>query len=417
MLNTFPSPISSLLDARIDGHCLPAGLYTREDVFQADLDVFFSRHWIHVGLECDVPEAGDAVVIDIGSTSLILLRDDDNAIRVVRNVCRHRGARLLDAGSTVISKLVCPYHQWTYELSGELSYAPHMGKNFDKSCKSLKAVNFRSIGGLIYVCLSDNPPQDIKRLEEVMDGRLEPYDIRNAKVAHQMDVIEKGNWKLTMENNRECYHCSANHPELCVSFVDLDFGYDPDSLSPEDREEAEAHFAMYSERTKDWEADGFPSSTVEQVRNCETNFRTQRLIIAGAGESQTEDSTAASSKLLGTMTRKDLGDVHLWGHNSWCHFMGDHAVISIAIPLSADTTLIRTKWLVHKDAMEGVDYDLAKLTHVWTETTNQDAELVARAQAGVEDPGYEPGPYSRFTEVALDDFASWYIERMRAHGY
>jgi glycine betaine catabolism A len=148
MLNTFPSPISSLLDARIDGHSLPAGLYTREDVFQADLDVFFSKHWIHVGLECDVPEAGDAVVIDIGSTSLILLRDDDNEIRVVRNVCRHRGARLLDAGSTVISKLVCPYHQWTYELSGELSYAPHMGKNFDKSCRSLKAVNFKSIGGL-----------------------------------------------------------------------------------------------------------------------------------------------------------------------------------------------------------------------------------------------------------------------------
>jgi Rieske 2Fe-2S family protein len=114
-----------LLDARIDGHSLPAGLYTREDVFQADLDVFFSRHWIHVGLACDVPEAGDAVVIDIGSTSLILLRDDDNDIRVVRNVCRRRGARLMDAGSTVISKLVCPCHQWTYELSGELSYAPH----------------------------------------------------------------------------------------------------------------------------------------------------------------------------------------------------------------------------------------------------------------------------------------------------
>ncbi len=417
MLNTFASPISSLLDARIDGHSLPAGLYTREDVFQADLDVFFSKHWIHVGHECDVQEAGDAVVIDIGSTSLILLRDDDNEIRVVRNVCRHRGARLLDAGSTVVSKLVCPYHQWTYELSGELSYAPHMGKDFDKSCRSLKAVNFRSIHGLIYVCLSDNPPQDIRRLEEVMEPRLAPYDIRNAKVAHQLDVIEKGNWKLTMENNRECYHCSANHPELCVSFVDLDFGYDPESLSPEDREEAEAHFAMYTGRTRDWEADGFPSSPVEQVRNCETNFRTQRLIIAGAGESQTEDSTAASSKLLGTMTRKDLGDTHLWGHNSWCHFMGDHAVTSIAIPLSADTTLIRTTWLVHKDAVEGVDYDLAKLTHVWTETTNQDAQLVARAQAGVRDPGYEPGVYSRFTEGALDDFASWYIERMRAHGY
>lgn len=417
MLNRFASPISSLLDARADGHSLPAGLYTRDDVFEADLDVFFMRHWIYVGLECEVPEAGDAVVIDIGKISVILLRDDENEIRVVRNVCRHRGARILDAGPTVVSKLVCPYHQWTYELDGGLSYAPHMGKDFDKSCRSLKPVQFKSIGGLIYICLADEAPKDIETLDEVMRARLAPYDLRNAKVAHQVDVIEEGNWKLTMENNRECYHCSANHPELCVSFVDLDFGFDPESLSAEDRKQAEAHFAMYAERTKAWEADGFPSATVEQVRDCETNFRTQRLIIAGAGESQTEDATAASSKLLGKMTRKDLGDTHLWGHNSWNHFMGDHAVTAMVIPLSADKTLVRTKWLVHKDAVEGVDYDLHKLTHVWIETTNQDADLVARSQAGVSDPAYEPGPYSRFSERALDDFATWYIDRMRAHGY
>jgi glycine betaine monooxygenase A len=417
MLDKVSSSITTLLDERIEGHSLPAKLYTREDVFEADLEVFFMNHWIHVGLECEVPEPGDATVIDIGSTSLILLRDDENEIRVVRNVCRHRGSRLLDAGSTVVSKLVCPYHQWTYELSGELSYAPHMGKDFDKSCRSLKPVNFKSIGGLIYVCLSEAPPQDIERLEEVMEERLAPYDLRNAKVAHQVDVIEKGNWKLTMENNRECYHCSANHPELCLSFVDLDFGFDPESLSPEDREEAEEHFAMYAERTKIWEAAGFPSTSVEQVRSCETNFRTQRLIIAGAGESQTEDATAASSKLLGTMTRKDLGDLHLWGHNSWNHIMGDHAVSSMVIPLSADTTLVRTKWLVHKDAVEGVDYDLDKLTHVWIATTEQDSELVARSHSGIQDPAYEPGPYSKFSEGALDDFSTWYVERMHAHGY
>ncbi|WP_331372750.1 aromatic ring-hydroxylating oxygenase subunit alpha [Sinorhizobium chiapasense] len=417
MLQTFSSSISPLLDARADGHSLPAGLYTRDDVFEADLEVFFRRHWICIGLECDVPEPGDATVVDIGNSSLILLRDDDGEIRVVHNVCRHRGARLLDAGTTVVSKLVCPYHQWTYELSGELSYAPHMGVDFDKSCKNLKPVNFKSIGGLIYVCLSDNPPEDIARLEEVMEERLAPYDIRSAKVAFQSDVIEKGNWKLTIENNRECYHCSANHPELCVSFVDLDFGFDPEGLSPEDREEAESHQALYQERTTAWEAAGHPSSAVEPVVDGATNFRTQRLIIAGAGESQTPDATAASAKLLGSVTRKDLGDTHLWGHNSWNHFMGDHAVTSIVIPLSADTTLVRTKWLVHKDAVEGVDYDLDKLTSVWLATTDQDAELVARSHAGIQDPAYEPGAYSRFAEGHLDDFATWYINRMRAHGF
>ncbi|CAN7764761.1 (Fe-S)-binding protein [Ensifer sp. NM-2] len=417
MLQTFASPISALLDARAEGHSLPAGLYTREDVFEADLEVFFRRHWICIGLECDVPEPGDATVIDIGKTSLIVLRDDDGDIRVMHNVCRHRGSRLLDPGKTIVSKLVCPYHTWTYELTGELSYAPHMGKNFDKECRSLKAVAFKSVGGLIYVCLSDNPPEDIERLIDVMAERLAPYDISNAKVAYESDVIEQGNWKLTIENNRECYHCSANHPELCVSFVDLDFGFDPDALSLEDRAQAEEHFSLYAERTKRWEADGYPSAAVEQLVNCTTNFRTQRLIISGAGESQTPDATAASATLLGTILRKDLGDMHLWGHNSWNHFMGDHAVVSIVIPLSADKTLVRTKWLVHKDAVEGIDYDLEKLTNVWIATTEQDAELVARSHAGIEDPAYVPGPYSPFSETNLDKFTSWYIDRMRAHGY
>ncbi len=417
MLNKFPSSISAILDSRAEGHSLPAGLYTRDDVFQADLDVFFRKHWIYVGLECDVPEPGDATIIDIGTTSLILLRDDDEQIRVVHNVCRHRGTRLLDGGPTVISKLVCPYHQWTYELSGQLIHARHMGTDFDKSCRNLKPVNFRSIGGLIYVCLSDTPPEDIVNLERVMEERLAPYDIRNARIAYQTDVIEAGNWKLTMENNRECYHCAANHPELCVSFIDLDFGFDPATLSEEDRAEAEEHQRLYAERTAAWEAEGFPSSPVEQLSGHQTNFRTQRLIISGAGESQTPDATAASAKLLGTMTRKDLGDTHLWGHNCWNHFMGDHAVTTMVIPLSANRTLVRTRWLVHKDAVEGVDYDLDKLTNVWIATTDQDAELVSRSQLGVEDSAYEPGPYSRFTEGQLDEFATWYVERMRAHGY
>ncbi|WP_028999626.1 aromatic ring-hydroxylating dioxygenase subunit alpha [Azohydromonas australica] len=409
--------IASLLSSRRPHHSLPAGLYTRQDVFEADLKVFFQSHWILAGLECEIPEPGDTQVLDIGTSSVILLRDDDMQVRAFHNVCRHRGARILNAGQGVVSKLVCPYHQWTYETSGQLIHAPHMGVDFDKSCRSLKPVALRSVGGLLYVCLSDNPPKDIAFLQDVMEERLAPYGLRNAKVAHQVDVIEKSNWKLTLENNRECYHCVGSHPELCVTFIDLDFGFDLESMSEEDRERAAQHMAEHSARERRWEAEGFKSSTVERVTDCETNFRTQRLAIAGGGESQTPDGTAACAKLLGSMTRKDLGDTHLWGHNCWNHFMGDHAMSAMVIPLSADTTLVRTKWLVHKDAVEGKDYDLDKLTSVWIATTDQDADLVARSHAGVQDPSYEPGPYSKFTEKQLDNFASWYVKRMQAHGY
>ena len=67
--------------------------------------------------------------------------------------------------------------------------------------------------------------------------------------------------------------------------------------------------------------------------------------------------------------------------------------------------------------VEGVDYDLDRLTSVWKATNQQDAHLVALAHAGAESRGYEPGPYSRFTESQLDNFATWYVERMQVHGY
>jgi len=117
------------------------------------------------------------------------------------------------------------------------------------------------------------------------------------------------------------------------------------------------------------------------------------------------------------MTTAGSGDLHLWITNGWNHVMADHAVVVMIFPIAPDRTLVRTKWLVHKDAEEGIDYDVENLTAVWRATNAQDADLVARAQQGVQSAGFVPGPYSRFTERALDEFATWYVERMAAHGY
>jgi glycine betaine catabolism A len=70
--------------------------------------------------------------------------------------------------------------------------------------------------------------------------------------------------------------------------------------------------------------------------------------------------------------------------------MSDHIVTFSALPLSPERTLVRTKWLVHKDAVEGIDYDLENLTSVWVATNKQDGELVGYAQAGARSPAYEP---------------------------
>ena len=94
--------------------------------------------------------------------------------------------------------------------------------------------------------------------------------------------------------------------------------------------------------------------------------------------------------------------------------MSDHIVTFSALPLDATTTLVRTRWLVHKDAIEGVDYDLANLTGVWNATNAQDAALVEMAQEGINSPAYTPGPYSPFTEGLVNKFCRWYLDRLSA---
>ena len=95
--------------------------------------------------------------------------------------------------------------------------------------------------------------------------------------------------------------------------------------------------------------------------------------------------------------------------------MSDHIVTFSVLPLAPERTLLRTKWLVHKDAVEGVDYDLNNLTQVWLKTNKQDGDLVAMAQRGVRQPAYQPGPYSPYTEELVEKFCDWYIGRMAAH--
>src|SRR3546814_265887 len=221
---------------------MPGELFRRRDVWETDLDIFFLKHWILVGVTADVPEPGDVSVVDIGKASIIITRDDDENIRIYRNVCRHRGARLKEPGKSMVGMLVCPYHQWTYDLNdGALRNAPNMGGNFDASCRSLFPVHTRIIGTHIFVCLDDNPPEDISRLRETMAPRFAPYDLQNTKIAFESEIIENGNWKLVMENNRECYHCAAVHPELTTSFLPEDFGINPDDLTEDSRRELDAY--------------------------------------------------------------------------------------------------------------------------------------------------------------------------------
>lgn len=403
--------LRELVARREPGYSLEAPFYTSPAVFDADMEHIFGKHWIYVGVSIDVPEPGDYMTVQIGQQPILIVRDDDNEIRAFHNVCRHRGSRLCAEEKGTVGNLVCPYHQWTYDLTGKLIFADHMQEGFDLSHHSLKPVHLRNMAGLLFICLADNPPADFDVMAETMTPYIAPHKIDDCKVAVQVDIIEQGNWKLTLENNRECYHCTGNHPELTVSLFAYSYGFAPKA---ETAEGLRQYDEMVADRHQHWESCGLPSTEVERLSDV-TGFRTMRMPLDRAGQSQTLDTKAACKKLLADFKDASIGGLSFWTQpNSWHHFMADHIVTFSVIPLTADTTLVRTKWLVHKDAVEGVDYDVKNLTAVWNATNDQDRRLVEESHHGAKSSAYQPGPYSPYTETLVEKFTEWYINRLGA---
>ncbi|WES64415.1 aromatic ring-hydroxylating dioxygenase subunit alpha [Microbacter sp. GSS18] len=405
--------IRRLLAERTPGHSLPAPFYTSDEVFALDLQAIFGQHWLFVASEAEIREPGDYVTVEFGTHSLIVIRDDDENVQVLHNVCRHRGARILPPGSGAVGNLVCGYHQWTYRPDGELVWAASADDDFDTSCYGLRKVAFRSIAGLIYINLADEPNDDIDRVAEVVAPYFEQHDLRHAKVAAQVDLIEEGNWKLTLENNRECYHCD-NHPELgCTYFIT--WGYPEDGIPPHLQETHERYLTAEAELEAKCTVRGLPFAGIEELDTRTMGFRVQREALDGVGESYSMTGARLVDRLLGDFDDAKLGRLSMHTQpNFWCHFMADHAMTFSVLPISPGRTLVRTTWLVHEDAREGIDYNVDDLTHVWRATNEQDAEFVGLAQKGVSDPAYIPGPYVP-SEYQVDAFCNWYMDQITAY--
>ncbi len=405
--------LRTLVDRYADGHSLEAPFYTSQEVFDLDMRAIFEAHWLFVATEAELPEPGDYVTIDIGRYSVIVVRDDDEGVRAFHNVCRHRGSRLLDDPCGSVGNLVCPYHHWTYGVDGSLRHADNQAADFDRSRFSLRPVHVRVVEGLIFLCLADEPPADFEEVMDRVRPYLAPYDMGRAKLAHRVDILETGNWKLVMENNRECYHCDG-HPELLTAYFPL-HGYTKDDVPPRLRrvwerfEQATADLAAACTRQ------GIPLRGLRELDERPTGFMISHAPLDGAGRSYSAGGQGVCHRLLGSIADPAFGDLHLHLQpNSWFHMLSDHAVVFSVLPLTPTTTQLRTIWLVHPDAEEGRDYDVESLTHVWNATNAQDSAFVARTQRGVADPGYLPGPYSQ-VEGDVEAFVSWYVHRTRAY--
>ncbi len=406
--------IAAMVERREVGYSLESAFYASQEVYDLDIKAIFGQHWIFVASEAEIPEPGDFVTIEIDTQSLIITRDDDEQIRAIRNVCRHRGSRLLEDPCGSIGNIVCPYHQWTYRADGELMYAESQSPSFDKSKFNLKQVHVRTVGGLIFICLADEAPADFDEVASVIEPYLRSYRISEAKVAHQTDLIEEGNWKLVMENNRECHHCDASHPELITSYFPF-LRYSEEDVTPRMRPTYERYLAATANLDNVCSINGVPRELRHELDTRPTGFMIMRLPLDGDGASFGPDGAQVCRKLIGDVTTPQFGDLSLHMQpNSWFHFLSDHVIVFTVLPIGPDRSLVRTTWLVHPDAVEGEDYTIEGLTGVWKATNDQDRVLVEKAQRGVTDPSYVPGPYA-LVEDDVESFINWYVRRL--HDY
>ncbi|WP_277356843.1 aromatic ring-hydroxylating oxygenase subunit alpha [Brucella melitensis] len=391
-----------LLTGRDPNFSLEQKFYTDPDYYKLDLENIFYKDWLFVGHDCELPKTGSYMTVQIGAYPVIIVRDAQGGIRAFHNSCRHRGSRICSAEKGTAAKLVCPYHQWTYELDGRLLFARQVGPDFKPADYGLKPVHCETVAGYIYICVAEEAP-DFAAFRNLVEPYLAPHNIKDAKVTFESSIIEKGNWKLVWENNRECYHCAANHPELCRTYPEAPTATGVQGVM-EDPE--------INQLWKSCASIGLPArfNISEDGR-----YRITRIPLLRDAVSYTMSGKAAVKKSLSDKVAgsTNIGAMLLFNYPStWNHFMADHAISFRVLPISAEETLVTTKWLVHKDAVEGVDYDLDELTHVWIQPNDQDRKIVEENAVGIHSPAYQPGPYSVEHEGGVMQFLEWYTNTM-----
>ena len=227
------------------GHAwsMPSAYYTSPDLLAVEKQTLFAREWICIGRVEELPQPGDFMPFLLCDQPLLAVRGNDNVIRVMSNVCRHRGA-LLAEESGRRPRLVCPYHHWSYNLDGTLAGAPRMDahESFDRANCRLPQYPVEEWNGFIFTCLDANPEPLAPKLA-ALGARVQNYHMGEMKLRYLANEVWHTNWKCLIENFMEAYHLSPLHKttlhpvnptRLCThfpageAFFGYNAGYSPD---------------------------------------------------------------------------------------------------------------------------------------------------------------------------------------------
>lgn len=200
---------------------LAARYYTDPQIYQQELQGLLATTWQFAGHQRQLQNTGDYFTFEIAGQNLFCIRGEDGVIRTFYNVCQHRAHELV-SGQGCTKKLVCPYHAWAYALTGELQSGPNIRvvPGFDKTRVRLTEVRTENWLGFIFV----NLDPEARSMDEWFPGTREqiaewlPHWQALAPM-EWVSVPEQCNWKVSVENYSECYHCLLNHPTFSTGVI------------------------------------------------------------------------------------------------------------------------------------------------------------------------------------------------------
>jgi Rieske 2Fe-2S family protein len=366
---------------------LPSDWYRSEAIFKIEKDRIFFREWVCVCREEQLPGPGAHLVADVLGESVLIVRNRDGELRAFYNVCRHRGTRLcrashgsadhgsadhghadarrvhLAGGVTAGRMIVCPYHQWSYDLDGALIAAPHLHAipGFRKEDFHLYPVAVAGWGGFVFVHLT---PAEARPLSEAVGQaaeRTRRYPLAELRTGATRRYEIAANWKILCENYNECYHCGGVHPELC-------------SVVPAFREAGGSNL--------DWER-GVPHR--EGAYTFTRSGTTHRRSFPGLNDDE---------------QRRHKGE--LIYPNLFVSLACDHAAIFILEPRSVVRTDVTCHFLFEPHEIEKPGFDPSDAVEFWDLINRQDWSICESVQEGLGARVHRSGYYAPMEDFSLD---------------
>ncbi len=356
-------------DSIIPTYKLPAEAYYEQSWLDKEKQNLFGGNWLYAGLETDLPEVGSYTTVTAGFNELIVIRDEQNELRALHNVCRHRGAQLVQ-GEGRCRTLVCPYHKWAYRLDGQLRGIASRDQ-FDAIETETLGLHKGSVAswmGLIFVHSDEHPPVAFDDWIAGVKSELDVFEAVKLEELKSDSFVFDANWKLYIENHIDWLHLWYVHPQTLKVLDHSEGEFSQHGL----------HWISFEPFKEEFREDAKGSSPLIDIPHI---------------ESQPE--------------RYSENGAHFIFPNLPIFTGSSFFILADLVPLSPEKTKMNIRIL----GVPGGDID-AFLEQFNAITKGEDANIIENIQKNIRSEHFNVGPIAVNYERAISDFHDNYLKFM-----